>query len=237
MNDSRGWERMMFKGHKVWLHVDNDQQPVVRDNKVLIKYQLDQDHEYRVPGEAVKPIDPARLKKKTRKNKADPVDTISGADRRSSLTGKPKDLHDSFPPNTIEAYTDGASSGNPGPAGIGVVLRFGSREKEISKYIGIATNNIAELTAIEAALKAIHTTQIPVRLYTDSQYCYGLLSLGWKPKRNEKLVAAIKKLIGRFKNLKILKVEAHAGIDENERADRLARGAVSGRAAGKGIRA
>ncbi|NVL90599.1 MAG: ribonuclease HI [Desulfobacterales bacterium] len=217
MKDRSGWERMMFKGHKVWLHVDNDQQPVVRDNKVLIKYQLDQDHEYRVPGEAVKPIDPARLKKK------------SGVGR-SSLTGKPKDLHDSFPPNTIEAYTDGASSGNPGPAGIGVVLRFGSREKEISKYIGISTNNIAELTAIEAALKAIHTTQIPVRLYTDSQYCYGLLSLGWRPKRNEKLVAAIKKLIGRFKNLKILKVAAHAGIDENERADRLARGAIRGRA-------
>lgn len=228
MTDRRGWKRMMFKGHKIWLHVDDDQQPVVSDNKVLIKYQLDQDHEYRVPGESVKPVDPARLKKKARKNKPD---------RRSSLTGEPKDLHDSFPPNTIVAYTDGASSGNPGPAGIGIVLRFGSREKEISKYIGIATNNIAELTAIEAALKAIRTTQIPVRLYTDSQYCCGLLSLGWKPKRNEKLVAAIKKLIKRFKNLKILKVEAHAGIDENERADRLAREAVSGQAAGKDLRA
>jgi ribonuclease HI len=230
---------MMFKGMKVWLHVGDDQRPIVHDNKVLIKYQLDQDHEYRVRKEAVEPIDPARLRKplprrglrtgaKTRKNKLDHVDTMNGASHKPSLAGEPDDPPDPFPPKTIVAYTDGASSGNPGPAGIGIVLRFGSQEKEISKHIGIATNNVAELMAIKTALKAIRTTQIPVRLYTDSQYCFGLLSLGWKPRRNEKLVSAIKKLMERFKNLKILKVEAHAGINDNERADRLARKATFG---------
>jgi ribonuclease HI len=229
MKHPTGWERMMFKRMKVWLHVDDDQQPVVHDNKVLIKYQLDQEHEYWVRKEAVEPIDPARLKKpparrglrpgaKARKNKPD---------HGSSLTRGPEDLHDPFPPKTIVAYTDGASSGNPGPSGIGIVLRFGSKEKEISKHIGIATNNVAELMAIKMALEAIRTTQIPVRLCTDSQYCFGLLSLGWKPKRNEKLVAAIKKLMERFKDLKILKIAAHAGIDDNERVDRLAREAAS----------
>ena len=225
MKDTRGWKRMMFKGMKVWLNVDDAQQTVVHDNKVLIKYQLDQDHEYWVRKEAVEPIVPSRLRKKTRKNKAE---------HRSSLAGEHDDQHDPFPPNTIEAYTDGASSGNPGPAGIGIFLRFGSKEKEISKHIGIATNNVAELMAIETALKAIRTTQIPVRLYTDSQYCFGLLSLGWKPKRNEKLVAAIKTLMKRFKDLKIRKIKAHAGIDDNERADYLARKAVTGRGASKG---
>ena len=44
MKDTRGWKRMMFKGMKVWLNVDDAQQTVVHDNKVLIKYQLDQDH-------------------------------------------------------------------------------------------------------------------------------------------------------------------------------------------------
>jgi ribonuclease HI len=210
---------MMFKGMKVWLHVDDEQQPVVRKNKALIKYQLDQEHEYWVRKEAVKPIDPARLRKKTRRNKSD---------HRSSLTGESENLHGPFPQKTIVAYTDGASSGNPGPAGIGVVLRFGSQKKEISKHIGIATNNVAELIAIKTALKAIRTTQIPVRLYTDSQYCLGLLTLGWKPKRNENLVAAIKKLMERFKDLRILKIKAHEGIDDNERADRLAREATSG---------
>ena len=197
----------MFKGMKVWLYVDDDQQPIVHDNKVLIKYQLDQEHEYWVRKEAVEPIDPARLKK--------------------PLARKGLRPDHPFPPKTIVAYTDGASSGNPGPAGIGIVLRFGSKEREISKHIGIATNNVAELMAIKTALKAIRTTQIPVRLCTDSQYCLGLLSLGWKPRRNEKLVAATKKLMERFKDLKILKIEAHAGIDDNERADRLARGAAS----------
>lgn len=209
MKNPCGWKRMMFRGMKVWLHVDDDdQRPVVHDNKVLIKYQLDQDHEYWVRKEAVEPIDPARLKKPPARTDLRP--------------------HHPFPPKTIVAYTDGASSGNPGPAGIGILLRFGSHEKEISKHIGIATNNVAELMAIKTALKTIRTTQIPVRLYTDSQYCLGLLSLGWKPKRNEKLVAAIKKLMEGFKDLKILKVKAHAGIDDNERADRLAQEAASG---------
>jgi len=217
MKNQPGWKRMMFKGLKVWLHVDNEQQPVVQDNKLLIKYQLDQDHEYWVPKEAVKPIDDIKLKKKVPKNKRG---------HQASSSPDPENLQDRYSKETIVVYTDGASSGNPGPAGIGVVLRFGSHEKEISKNIGIATNNVAELTAIKTALKAIKTTEIPVRLYSDSQYCYGLLSLGWKPKQNEKLVATIKTLMGRFKDLRILKVEAHAGIDDNERADRLARKAT-----------
>ncbi|MCK4390317.1 MAG: ribonuclease HI [Desulfobacterales bacterium] len=215
MKDKPGWKRMMFKGQKVWLRVDDDQRPVVRDNKALIKYQLEHDYEYWVREKAVEPIDPARLKKRSARRKKPAHD--------SSLAKKPGHPHDSFPPKTIVAYTDGASFGNPGPAGIGILLRFGPHEKEISKHIGIATNNVAELTAIKTALKAIRTTQIPVRLYTDSQYCLGLLSLGWKPRRNEKLVAAIKKLMVQFKDLKILKIQAHVGIDDNERADRLAR--------------
>jgi ribonuclease HI len=208
---------MMFKGNKVWLHVDNDQQPVVHDNKVLIKYQLDQDHEYWVPKKAVQPIDDTKLKKRVPKKKRGHL---------ASSSGDTEDLQDRYSKETIVVYTDGASSGNPGPAGIGVVLRFGSHEKEISKNIGIATNNVAELMAIKTALNAINTTQIAVRLYTDSQYCYGLLSLGWKPKQNQKLVAAIQTLMNRFKDLRILKIEAHAGIDDNERADRLARKAT-----------
>lgn len=220
-----GWKRMMFKGNKVWLRVDDDQQPVVRDNKVLIKYQLDQDHEYWVRKKAVGPIDPERLRKRVPKDQRDPPSSSSRESGRN---------HDPSSRETIVAYTDGASSGNPGPAGIGVVLRFGSHEKEISEHIGIATNNVAELMAIQAALKAIRRTRIPVRLYTDSQYCYGLLSLGWKPKRNEELVGEIRNLMARFADLRILKIEGHSGIDDNERADRLAREAVTRQPPSKG---
>jgi ribonuclease HI len=211
------WERMMFKGHKVWVSVDDNQQPKVRSNKLLIKYQLDQEHEYWVRRDGVEPIDPSRMTKKP------------AAKKRPGPSKSPRP-HEALPgePSTgaVHAYTDGACSGNPGPAGIGVVLRYGSKDREISRHIGIATNNVAELTAIKAALEAIRTRHLPVRLYTDSAYCRGLLCLGWKPKRNEELVASTRKLMDEFEDLKILKVQAHVGIEENERADRLARQAA-----------
>ena len=219
MKDRSAWKRMMFKGHKVWLSVDAQQQPIVKNHKVLIKYQLDQEYEYWVPEKAVEPIDPGRLKRKVRTRKSRP--------EGSALKGPAAERKTDVRPGTIVVHTDGASSGNPGPAGIGIVLRFGSREKEISKHIGIATNNIAELKAIKTALEAIRTTDIPVRLHTDSQYCYGVLVLGWKARRNEALVAATRQLMSKFSELQILKVEGHAGLPDNERADRLARAAAN----------
>ncbi|MDY6839002.1 MAG: ribonuclease H [Thermodesulfobacteriota bacterium] len=215
MREPYRWKRMMFKGNKVWLAVDVHEHPVVKNHKVLIKYQQDQDYEYWVPPKAVQPIDPDRLTKKGSHKKT----------RRAVVTGSPAAAAP-VQPGTIVVYTDGASSGNPGPAGIGIVLRFESRKKEISTYIGTATNNIAELMAIKKALEAIRTPHLPVHLYTDSQYCYGLLVLGWKARRNEELVGATKKLMKKFKQLSIHKIEGHAGIADNERADRLARLAV-----------
>ncbi len=126
----------------------------------------------------------------------------------------------------ILIFTDGASSGNPGPAGIGVVLRFGEHEKEISEYIGLATNNMAELKAIETGLLAVKKTSMPVRLFTDSRYAYGVLTLGWKAKANNEMVKSIKKTMMKFKNLKIVKIKGHAGDEGNERADFLATSAI-----------
>jgi ribonuclease HI len=211
---NNNWKRMMFKGHKVYLCVDEQGEPVVRDDKVLIKYQINHDYEYYVSPEAVQPIDPNQLKKKKGK-------TASKKARVSSeiVSPIPED-------GVITIYTDGASSGNPGPSGIGIYFRYGAKEKEISEYIGNATNNIAELTAIKVALKSLKKTDIPVRLYTDSKYCYGLLMLGWKAKMNINLVNNIRSLMKRFKELKIIKVAGHAGVPENERADQLARAAV-----------
>jgi len=204
---------MMFKGHKVYLCVDEQGEPVVRDAKVLIKYQINHDYEYYVPTEAVQPIDPNQLKKRKEKTASKKVRVSK------SVSPIPED-------GVITIYTDGASSGNPGPSGIGVYFRYGDKEKDISEYIGNATNNIAELTAIEVALKSLKKTDIPVRLYTDSKYCYGLLMLGWKAKMNINLVNNIRLLMKRFKDLKIIKVKGHAGVPENERADQLAQAAV-----------
>ena len=127
-------------------------------------------------------------------------------------------------------FTDGASSGNPGPSGIGVLMQYRQHEKEISKYIGRATNNIAELKAILVGLRAVKDKGLPVRVFTDSNYAYGLLVLGWKARTNIALVEKIRQEMMQFSNLEINKIKGHAGHEGNERADRLATGAVkSGR--------
>jgi ribonuclease HI len=130
------------------------------------------------------------------------------------------------PKDAICIFTDGASSGNPGPAGIGVLLRFGEREKEISKYIGTATNNIAELEAIRAGLNAVKNKALPVRVFTDSRYAYGVLVLGWKARKNQEIITSIKQMLSQFRDLKFIKVKGHAGIEGNERADLLATSAI-----------
>lgn len=127
----------------------------------------------------------------------------------------------------IDAYTDGACFGNPGPAGFGVVLSSGARRRELSGYLGDATNNIAELTAMLVALRAIRDRGRPVRLYTDSGYARGLVVLGWKAKANRELVAALRAEAARFPRLEVVHVPGHAGIAGNERADRLAREAIN----------
>src|SRR6185312_9402796 len=85
---------------------------------------------------------------------------------------------------TIIVYADGACSGNPGPAGIGVVVQDGSVRKELSQFLGQGTNNIAELTALFEAATMIDTPERPVRMHTDSKYAIGVLSQGWKAKAN-----------------------------------------------------
>ncbi len=200
------WKRMRFKKNKVWLAVDESGKPVEENGKVLIKYQLDQTHEYWVRRSNIMPLD------------SDPVAAQS--------TQKNAALTQSGDTEEILIFTDGASSGNPGPAGIGVVLRFGRYEKEISEYIGLATNNIAELKAIQAGLLAVKKTELPVRIFTDSRYAYGVLSLGWKAKANQEMVQSIKKMMKKFKNLKLVKIKGHAGDEGNERADLLATSAI-----------
>lgn len=133
---------------------------------------------------------------------------------------------ENIPSDAVCIYTDGASSGNPGPSGIGVLFRFGEHEKELSRYIGIATNNIAELEAIRAALMELKTTKKPVRIFTDSSYSHGVLSLNWKPKKNIELINSIKMKMKSFDDIKLIKVKGHAGHKENEHADFLANMAV-----------
>ncbi|MEW6078642.1 MAG: ribonuclease H [Thermodesulfobacteriota bacterium] len=220
-DDKPGWKRMAFKGNKVWMALDEEQRPLEKDGKVLIKYQVNQDYEYWVHKSSVAPVEQigrSAGQKKTGDKKS--------RDKRSDGAEASGDITANLPDNAVLAFTDGASSGNPGPSGIGVLLRYKDKEKCISRFIGQATNNIAELTAIQAALLEIKNKKLPVRIFTDSAYAHGVLTLGWKPKKNNELIQSIQKTMAGFRDLKLIKVKGHAGIPENETADRLAVAAI-----------
>ena len=209
------WQRMQFKGNKVWMMVNTEGHPIVRENKVLIKYNLKQDYEYWVHQKSISDINSKQLKQNfTGKKKF-------RHEKKSSV--KKASIHEiAREQDAVFIFTDGASSGNPGPAGIGVVMRHGKHKKEISKAIGKATNNIAELEAIRAGLAALKNTHLPVRVFTDSAYAQGVLSLGWKSQKNTALVRSVRKIMSQFKDIELIKVSAHSGIADNERADALA---------------
>ena len=126
-------------------------------------------------------------------------------------------------------YTDGACTGNPGPMGIGAVILRGSDRRELTAFIGVGTNNIAELTAIERALDALDDADRdgPVLVHADSAYAIGVLSGAYKAKKNIDLIARIRAKVDRFPHLKFVKVAGHAGVAENERCDQLATQAIA----------
>jgi len=223
------WKRMSFKGKKVWMATDEKDAPVLKNGKVLIKYQLDQDYEYLVHEAAIGAVDDLKQKKtKTgEKKKTARKGLLSSGIKNGPQVKKEED--DGIN-NSILIYTDGATSGNPGPSGIGIFFNYKKHEKEISKYIGVATNNIAELEAIRTALMQLKKKDIPVRLFTDSSYAHGVLTLGWKAKKNIALVNSTKKIILQFKDIKLIKVKGHAGNKGNEKADLLATTAIKNRA-------
>lgn len=131
-------------------------------------------------------------------------------------------------PETTLVFTDGACTGNPGPAGSGAVVRRpdGTRaERHLA--LGQGTNNIAELSAIGLALDLLDEAGVaadaPVVIFTDSDYSNGVLTRGWKAKANVELIAGLKARLRKWKALDIQWVPGHAGVPENERADELAR--------------
>ena len=134
----------------------------------------------------------------------------------------------------VDAYTDGACSGNPGPGGWGVLLLAGEHEKELTGGAAQTTNNRMELTAAIEALNAVKAADT-VRLHTDSTYVRDGITQwidrwkknGWrtaakKPVKNEDLWRALDDARTRH-TVEWYWVKGHDGHPENERADSLAR--------------
>lgn len=229
------WKRMSFKGNKVWAEVDEEEAFRVEGGRVRIKYNLKQTHEYQVYPDSLRSDAPENLtpkgakKKKTDEKKTAPEKggvSVPPSPQPGFVREVAMDGLSTTEPGVIHIFTDGASSGNPGPSGIGILFRYGPHEREISRDIGQATNNIAELEAIRTALSEVKKPELPVRIYTDSSYALGLIAKGWKARANRELVEEIRTLARRFKNLVFVKVKGHAGFPENEKADQLATSAI-----------
>lgn len=134
----------------------------------------------------------------------------------------------------VEVFTDGACSGNPGPGGWGVVLRYGEHEKELSGGEVNTTNNRMELTAAIEGLAALKES-CRVLLVTDSKYVADGIEKGWaeswrkngwrkadkKPALNVDLWERLLDLLEKH-TVNIKWVKGHAGHPENERCDKLA---------------
>jgi len=156
---------------------------------------------------------------------AEPAPT--GAAKKAAAAEKAAAI--AVPEGAWTVYADGACSGNPGPAGLGIVLVApGGKTHEGYEYLGTGTNNIAELTAILRAAELVPPSDAFV-LHTDSQYSIGVLSKGWKAKANQELVARVKAALAK-RSVRLVYVPGHAGVPLNERADALAREAVARRA-------
>lgn len=130
----------------------------------------------------------------------------------------------------IEIFTDGASSGNPGPGGYGVILRSGQHYKEISEGFRLTTNNRMELLAVCIGLEAVKKPNQEIIIYSDSKYVidavekkwvFGWLKKGFAGKKNKDLWLRFLNLY-KLHQIKFIWVKGHAGHPENERCDQLA---------------
>jgi ribonuclease HI len=130
----------------------------------------------------------------------------------------------------IIIYTDGGASGNPGPGGLGVVLKFGKLRKEISEGYQLTTNNRMELLAVIKALEAVKWENAEIKIYTDSKYVSEAVNQGWvfnweknryKKKKNSDLWKRFL-ILYRKHQVELIWIKGHANIPENERCDQLA---------------
>ncbi|MBZ4190146.1 ribonuclease HI [Niabella beijingensis] len=138
----------------------------------------------------------------------------------------------------ITIYTDGAARGNPGPGGYGVLLMYGKHVKELSGGFKRTTNNRMELMAVIEGIKTLKTSELPVTIYSDSQYVVNSVTKGWLNnwvrtdfkggKKNKDLWMQYHQLSKKYQ-IRFVWVKGHADNPYNNRCDELATAAADGR--------
>jgi ribonuclease HI len=216
------WIEATLRGQRVLARATADGAFVVEGGRVEIRYNPKDGRAYRA---AARNLEIAAGGKVLSDEACVPVaEATPGA-----AGGKAKPAPRAHPVDTWVAYTDGACSGNPGPAGSGVVLISPKGKMfEGFEYLGEATNNVAELTAILRAVEWLPVPASGVVVHTDSQYAIGVIQKGWRPKVNQELVARTKRVV-ESRGARLVYVPGHSGVPLNERADELAREAISRR--------
>lgn len=129
--------------------------------------------------------------------------------------------------SNITAYTDGAYSSARDQGGIGlVILKDDKVVQQFSRMYKHTTNNQMELGAIIIVLRAIKGPIDSLTIYTDSMYCIGCATLGWKRKKNQKMWEEFDKQYERVKtlcpNTKFEHVKGHSTNKFNNMVDALA---------------
>lgn len=136
----------------------------------------------------------------------------------------------------IYLFTDGASSGNPGPGGYGAILKCAGKEKEMSGGFAMTTNNRMELLAVIVGLEAVKWKNAEITVVSDSSYVVNSVQKGWVFNWEKKGFAKAKNSDLWIRFLKIYRqhkvsfrwIKGHSGHPENERCDALAVAAGAG---------
>jgi len=225
---------MMLRGSRVLARVQPNGELSVDGGRVEVRYKPNDGRSYRALARNLEPIAGSELLPDDACADASPVAAVKKGAARAAPAEVPAKVaspraHASGDGEII-VYADGACSGNPGPAGLGVVILDGEKRRELSEYLGDGTNNIAELTALLRGMDAVADGTRPVILHTDSRYAIGMIKSGWRVKANHALVAKVREAYnGLGDRAELVYVPGHAGVELNERADELAREAVATR--------
>lgn len=213
------WLRMLFKKKiKVYVLIDENLSPITNSNGLAsFRYQNHSNAPlYSTTLPNLSPLDGAVP---FNDENVTSLEDIKKPQRKQNTTATA--VHDTIPPNTIVIYTDGGASPNPGPAACAFLMMFGPHSLEFWEYLGNATNNIAELTAILRAVEHIKNKNLPILIYSDSNYAIGVLSGEKNASKNKELVAQTRDELAKCPKLHLLKVKAHIGITHNEHVDQL----------------
>jgi ribonuclease HI len=246
------WQKATFKGKDVFIEVDSDGDPLVEMGRVPMRYSKRKGSKiYRAnlsnvsidaassPVELPEGVgaDDAKASKGAKKGRGKgfgKAGTRSAGQAAAAKADARERLAQIDASKTVIVFTDGGCSGNPGPAGSGVYAEFpDGRAVAACRSLGRGTNNIAELTAIDIAMDLLDDAGVeadaPVVLFSDSDYANGVLTRGWKAKKNTELILGLREKLASRPGVSLEWVAGHVGIAGNERADQLATAGVGGR--------